>query len=542
MARYSLGSRIVRVGILVCILLLCGAPLHQVGAQVPPDPAAIEQAIVNGLAWLATQQQGDGGWGPIGSCDRIARTGLAVVKLETRARELGKDPLAPDYQYSVNVQAGLNYLMALQIQMPIGVQPAGNPDGDGDGWGIYFRDPACPVHDTYNTSIALMALAASGHPELYGATGQDVVDLIAWGQADNNCGQHRGGWRYMLTNDCDSDNSNSGWVTVALGYAQASPPHGLGLTVPQFVKDELSIWLDVMQDDVNGDADDGGSWYAPGWPWVNVLKTGSLIYELGLVGDSKTSQRVRDAVDYLERHWKDMNPDPGWGFGLPSAHYQAMFAIMKGLEALGIDKLDLDGDGAAEWDWYAEYAQAIVGQQLADGSWPWDYWADNEIATVWALLTLEKSVPKLEIEVPFDVKPGSCPNPIETESRGVLPVAVLGTADFDVTTIDPASVSLVNPSLPPNIAALPLRWSYEDVATPYEPYVGKTGIRDCNALGPDGYLDLTIKFDTQSVVPVLGTVVDGQAVVLQIRGKLKEEFGGTSFVGEDVVRVLLKGK
>jgi hypothetical protein len=225
-----------------------------------------------------------------------------------------------------------------------------------------------------------------------------------------------------------------------------------------------------------------------------------------------------------------------------SAHYQAMFAVMKGLEALGIDRLDLDNDGTAEWDWYAEYAQALVAQQLPGGNWPGDYWGDSTLATVWALLTLEKSVPKLEIEVPFDVKPGSCPNPIETKSRGVLPVAILGTADFDVTTIDPASVSLVNPSLPPNIAALPLRWSYEDVATPYEPYVGKTGIRDCNALGLDGYLDLTIKFDTQSVVPVLGTVVDGQAVVLQIRGKLKEEFGGTSFVGEDVVRVLLKGK
>jgi hypothetical protein len=29
-------------------------------------------------------------------------------------------------------------------------------------------------------------------------------------------------------------------------------------------------------------------------------------------------------------------------------------------------------------------------------------------------------------------------------------------------------------------------------------------------------------------------------VVLQVRGKLKAEFGATPFVGEDVVRVLLK--
>ena len=146
------------------------------------------------------------------------------------------------------------------------------------------------------------------------------------------------------------------------------------------------------------------------------------------------------------------------------------------------------------------------------------------------------------VEVPVDIKPTSCPNPINTKSQGVLPVAILGTAEFDVTQVDPGSVYLVNPALPPDVVALPLRWSYEDVATPYEPYLGKLGIYDCNTLGPDGYLDLTLKFDTQAVVPILGVVTDGQAVVLQLRGNLKEEFGGTPIVGEDVVRVLLKTK
>lgn len=42
--------------------------------------------------------------------------------------------------------------------------------------------------------------------------------------------------------------------------------------------------------------------------------------------------------------------------------------------------------------------------------------------------------------VPIDIKPQSCPNPINVKSRGVLPVAILGTAEFDVTTIDPASI------------------------------------------------------------------------------------------------------
>lgn len=532
MARLSRGSKIARVGTLVCVALLCSAAVEQARAQTPPDPAVIEQAIVNGLAWLVAQQQADGGWGPIGSCDRIARTGLAVTKLETRARELGLDPLLPEYEYSANVVAGLAFLMALQHQWPIGPQPAGNPDGDSDGIGVYFQDPACPGHDTYNTSITLMALAASGHPELYGATAQDVIDLIAWAQADSNCGANRGGWRYMLGNDCDSDNSNSGWVTAGLGYAQAAPPIGLGLSAPQFVKDELSIWLDVMQDDVNGDADDGGSWYQPGWSWVNSLKTGSLAYEFGLVGDSKDSPRVMDAVDYLERHWQDMNLDPGWGYMQNPAHKQAMFAVMKGLEALGIDKLDLDGDGTAEWDWYAEFAQVLVAQQLGDGSWAWDYWGDSVLGTVWALLTLEKSVPKLEIEVPLDVHPGSCPNPFNVTSKGVVPVAVLGTGDFDVTMLDPTTLMLNG--------VAPLRWSYEDVGTPFLPFIGKIGPMDCSALGPDGYMDVGLKYDAQALAASLGVVIDRQVVVLRLTGAFKPEFGSTPIVGEDVVVIIMK--
>jgi hypothetical protein len=60
-----------------------------------------------------------------------------------------------------------------------------------------------------------------------------------------------------------------------------------------------------------------------------------------------------------------------------------------------------------------------------------------------------------------DIKPGTCPNPVNVKARGVLPVAILGTADFDVTTIDPASVRLEG--------VAPIRWALEDVATPVPP-------------------------------------------------------------------------
>jgi hypothetical protein len=110
----------------------------------------------------------------------------------------------------------------------------------------------------------------------------------------------------------------------------------------------------------------------------------------------------------------------------------------------------------------------------------------------------------------------------------------LGSADFDVIQVDPASASLEGVS--------PLRWDLEDVATPFEPFNGKEDAHDCNEDGPDGYLDLTLKFSSQEIVAALGEVNDGDVLVLQLTGNLKEEHGGTLIAGEDVVVILKKGK
>ena len=150
------------------------------------------------------------------------------------------------------------------------------------------------------------------------------------------------------------------------------------------------------------------------------------------------------------------------------------------------------------------------------------------------------------IEVPLDIKPTSCPNPLNTKSNGVIPVAILGTEDFDITEIDPATVRLQG--------ILPLRWALEDVATPFELYIGKTDCdNDCNTLGPDGYTDLTLKFDAKELINVFGAdtleitdaevttyeLEDGACLVLKLTGEL---YDGIPIYGEDVVRILKKGK
>jgi len=510
---------------LLAALMLALAVMPVAGAEEPPIPLEdqIETSVVNGLAWLAVQQNPDGSFG---NYEYVGTTGLVILKYEDRAIDLGVDPLSEDYEYHAVVQAGLEYIVSHVRTQAIDVQPAGDPDGDGDGIGVYWEDE-WGWEQIYSTGTTMMALASSQHPELYGDLLQDAVDYMAWAQADDGCGVHRGGWRYG-PNRCTSDNSTSGYATLGLGFAAAPPPYGFGITVPQFVKDELSLWIGFIQDPVDGDASDGGSYYDPEFPgWVNTLKTGNLLYEMGLVGDTADTPRVQDAVDYITRHWGDSD---GCGAGWEN-HRQAMFTMMKGLESLGIDLLDLDGVDPPE-EWFPIVAQHLIDTQAVGGEWPDDCWGREVLSTAWALLTLEKAVPTFEIPVPVDVKPTSCRNPLRTGSKGVLPVAILGTEDFDVSQIDPASIVLAGVS--------PLRWAMFDVAAPYEPYLGKEDAFDCTTAGPDGFMDLTLKFKTQEVVVALGDVSDGDVLVLPLTGNLLEEFGGTPIVGEDVIVILEK--
>jgi len=46
------------------------------------------------------------------------------------------------------------------------------------------------------------------------------------------------------------------------------------------------------------------------------------------------------------------------------------------------------------------------------------------------------SIPELILAVEIDIKPGSYPNPINPFSRGVIPVAILGSDAFDVADVD----------------------------------------------------------------------------------------------------------
>jgi len=151
-------------------------------------------------------------------------------------------------------------------------------------------------------------------------------------------------------------------------------------------------------------------------------------------------------------------------------------------------------------------------------------------------INVEDPTPPPFVSVDIDIKPDSCRNPLNLKSKGVLPVAVLGTQEFDVTTIDPQTILISREGIEEGIA--PIRYSYQDVATPFE---GE--LCGCHDLNGDGYLDLTLKFETQELIEQLDlNEVAGETISLTISGNLKEKDGGMPIEGQDCVWVLKQGK
>jgi hypothetical protein len=122
--------------------------------------------------------------------------------------------------------------------------------------------------------------------------------------------------------------------------------------------------------------------------------------------------------------------------------------------------------------------------------------------------------------VDLDIKPGSCPNPIHSRSRGLLPVALVGSADFDVSAVDVGTLRLEG--------VAPLRWSYADVTAPF------TGdLCGCNAAGGDGFIDLELKFKAKDILDAIDASQNGDQV-LTLTGTLLD---GTPIEGQDCIVV-----
>ena len=107
------------------------------------------------------------------------------------------------------------------------------------------------------------------------------------------------------------------------------------------------------------------------------------------------------------------------------------------------------------------------------------------------------------------IKPGGYPNSINLGSNGVVPVAIFGSATFDVRQIDPATIKLASASVKLKGNGQ-LAVSYSDV-------------------NRDGFTDIIVNASTEALQLTATDVKAG------LEGKL---FGGTIIKGSDSIRIV----
>lgn len=211
------------------------------------------------------------------------------------------------------------------------------------------------------------------------------------------------------------------------------------------------------------------------------------------------------------------------------------------------DEVDMDGDGAvdpgATLANFTGIAALAVSEPNPDGSVDVYFTADVDTQgtssssdDVEGLYRINVEIVGPAIDVPLDIKPGSCPNTHNAVSQGSLPVAILGTEDLDVTQIDVSTIELrradgTGGTVMPNEGPQGPHTLIGDVGTPVLDGEEECG---CNASFSDGIADLRMFFrkGTLSDELELNDVASGESVALEIRGELLD---GTRFEGVDCV-------
>ncbi len=362
----------------------------------------INQAIQDGLAWLATQQNPT--YGYFGSGYVLANTATAVLAFANEGHFPGGGNT-----YSANVEKGLDYIFTRANKISIYPQTVGylgrndDPDTNGNGLGVFFN-----YHSLmYETGLVMQAIVASNTPDRIVTTGscagmkykdvmEDMVDFIAWAQMDGGLG--RGGWRYGYYNNAAgySDNSVSQWPVLGLIAAEQ-----WGIYAPQFVKDEMEHWVTYIQHP------SGGSGYHTPSTYLNISKTGGLLVEFFYLGDDVTTPRVIKALNYINSRWT-VGPYGTW-YG-NKGHPYAMFSVFKGLELFQVTDVPnapANPDTPAG-DWWGDYSDYLVNTQYHPGAglgyWNgYSYWG-RYLATPWYIVILQASVFPVSVDV---VVPGA---------------------------------------------------------------------------------------------------------------------------------------
>ena len=128
-------------------------------------------------------------------------------------------------------------------------------------------------------------------------------------------------------------------------------------------------------------------------------------------------------------------------------------------------------------------------------------------------LSFQSVQKELVTTVTVDLKPGGGENSVNPKSQGKVPVAVLGSAGFDVTRIDLVTVRFG--------------------VTGTEAASTQSSVEDANG---DGRPDMVFHFPTQ-MLGIPPTTPGGSLLPLKLTGRTLD---GQAIAGEDVARITAK--
>lgn len=174
--------------------------------------------------------------------------------------------------------------------------------------------------------------------------------------------------------------------------------------------------------------------------------------------------------------------NPGGGFISDSIHEAALFGTSPDFQGYVIDKLGLKINSLSIENDPEEYGEGYTK------------------VTYNVTLNVYGSVP-----IAIDIKPGSNPNSINLEAKGVIPVAILSTAGFDASTVDPTTVTFADA---PSIKSKMVDVDY------------------------DGDMDMLLYFNIKDLS------LDANSTEATLTG---ETYEGMDIQGTDSVSIVLKG-
>ncbi len=300
-------------------------------------PPEVEAAIDRGLAYLAAEQNADGGWA---TKYRTAVTGLALMAFMLKGHFPDRAP------HGEVVGKGVDYLLAE------GRQRHGLMSG-GD-------------RSMYEQGLATLALS-----EAWGMSGRRnpeirqglklAVDVIIRAQTKRDGSKNDGGWRYD-PQPGDADLSHSVMLLMALASAQEA-----GILVPDDTMTRAVAYVKRCFQEV-----DGGFSYLAGRGESGYARTAGGCLSLMIAGQ-RQSPEAQMALKYLLRA-------PDTNFANTSHYCYAHYYAIQTMYQAGEQPFR---------DWYPKISTPLLKMQSRDGSFrvPSDY-TGGEYSTAFAILIL----------------------------------------------------------------------------------------------------------------------------------------------------------